>query len=170
MWPILLCSLTAVAVIVNKAWQYRKVVFQLGMPLKDLRKARPEFMVPLLAAVDSGLADEETGLVGTRQIRRLERGLGTLSLVSVVSPLLGLTGTVIGMISAFQAVSEAGSRVEPALLAGGIWQALLTTAAGMMVAIVAHVGFHYLDNRMGEIALMMKEATMALKAEEEHGV
>lgn len=170
MWPILACSVTALAVILHKTWQFRRVMGQLSQPLWTLRKQRPEVMEPLLTALDRDLGEQEIGLIGTRQVRRLERGLGTLSLVSVISPLLGLTGTVMGMIRAFQSIAEAGSRVEPSLLARGIWEALITTAAGLLVAIAAHVAFHYLDSRMGEIALTMKEITLALNTEREHGV
>ena len=170
MWPILACSVTGLAVILHKTLQYRRIAAELSMDLKDMARQRPPVMEPLLEALEKGVGEKEIGLVGTRQVRRLERGLGTLSLVSVISPLLGLTGTVLGMIRAFQAIAGAGSRVEPSLLAGGIWEALITTAAGLLVAIAAHVGFHYLDSRMGEIALNMKEVTLALKAERSNGV
>jgi biopolymer transport protein ExbB len=62
-----------------------------------------------------------------------------LELISTIAPLLGLLGTVLGMIAAFQALQESGSRADPAILAGGIWEALLTTAAGMAVAIPASI-------------------------------
>lgn len=170
MWPILACSVTALTVILHKTWQYYRIMDQLTLSLREVRKKQPEAMAPLLAALTKGIGEKEIGLIGTRQVRRLERGLGTLSLVSVISPLLGLTGTVLGMIRSFQAIADAGSRVEPSLLAGGIWQALITTAAGLLVAIAAHVAFHYLDGRMGEIALTMKETTLALLAEQNNGV
>jgi biopolymer transport protein ExbB len=72
-------------------------------------------------------------------------GLRGLELASTIAPLLGLLGTVTGMIAAFQALQEAGSRADPALLAGGIWEALLTTAAGMAVAIPAQVALTWFD-------------------------
>lgn len=162
MWPILACSITALAVILHKTMQYRSIMGQLNMSLKDIERLRPPVMNPLLAALEKKLGDKEIGLMGTRQVRGLERGLGTLSLISVITPLLGLTGTVLGMIKAFQSMAEAESRVEPAILATGIWEALITTASGLLVAIAAHVAFHYLDSRMGEIALSMKEVTLAL--------
>ncbi|MGB0497041.1 MAG: MotA/TolQ/ExbB proton channel family protein [Rubricella sp.] len=64
-------------------------------------------------------------------------GLRLLELVAVIAPLIGLLGTVLGMIDAFQALEAAGNRADPGVLAGGIWEALLTTAAGMTVAIPA---------------------------------
>ncbi|MGH1331367.1 MAG: MotA/TolQ/ExbB proton channel family protein [Paracoccaceae bacterium] len=72
-------------------------------------------------------------------------GLRALELIATIAPLLGLLGTVLGMIAAFQALQEAGSRADPALLAGGIWEALLTTAAGMAVAIPASVALTYFE-------------------------
>ena len=72
-------------------------------------------------------------------------GLRALELISTIAPLLGLLGTVLGMIAAFQTLQEAGSRADPALLAGGIWEALLTTAAGMAVAIPASVALTWFE-------------------------
>jgi biopolymer transport protein ExbB len=162
MWPILACSVAAMALILYKVWQYRHILVQLGNPPQKVREERPPVMVPLLDALDRNLGEKEIGLIGTRLVRRLESGLGTLSLISVISPLLGLTGTVLGMIRAFQTIAEVGNRVDSSLLAGGIWMALITTASGLLVAIMAHVAFHYLDGRMSEIALCMKEMTLAL--------
>jgi biopolymer transport protein ExbB len=67
-------------------------------------------------------------------IARLESGFRVLDSIAQIAPLLGLFGTVLGMIDAFQALQEAGNSVDPSLLAGGIWVALLTTAAGLAVA------------------------------------
>jgi biopolymer transport protein ExbB len=165
MVPILACSVATLAIILQKTWEYRTIQRQLNAPIKVIQERHPAIMTPLLDAIDRDLGDNEISLIGTVVVRRLEQGLGTLSLISVISPLLGLTGTVLGMIRAFQAIAEVGTRVEPALLATGIWEALITTASGLLVAIVAHVAFHYLDQRMGEIALNLKEITLALRLE-----
>lgn len=74
-----------------------------------------------------------------KDVLRAGNGLKGLEIATVIAPLLGLLGTVIGMISAFQKLESAGSTPEISLLAGGIWQALSTTAAGMIVAIIATV-------------------------------
>lgn len=79
---------------------------------------------------------------------RLEKGLGTLDIVSQLAPLLGLFGTVLGMIEAFQALQNAGSAVDPSLLAGGIWVALLTTAAGLAVAMPTALVLTWFEARM----------------------
>ena len=73
--------------------------------------------------------------VGKNEIHQLGKGLWLLELIGGISPLLGLFGTVLGMIEAFKALQIAGTQVNPAILSGGIWQALLTTAAGLAVAI-----------------------------------
>jgi biopolymer transport protein ExbB len=79
---------------------------------------------------------------------RLERGLRYLDSVAQLAPLLGLFGTVLGMIEAFQALQDAGSQVDPSILAGGIWVALLTTAVGLVVAMPTSVVLSWLEGRM----------------------
>jgi biopolymer transport protein ExbB len=73
-------------------------------------------------------------IIGTRQVREIEKGLSWLGLIATIAPLLGLTGTVTGMIKAFMVIASSSS-VSPSMLAGGIWEALITTAAGLLVAI-----------------------------------
>ncbi|WP_053005754.1 MotA/TolQ/ExbB proton channel family protein [Kiloniella spongiae] len=100
------------------------------------------------AALNKGLAvnrdeeqrwDDEAQKVGDKLLTNLESGLSVIALIAALSPLLGLLGTVIGMISAFQALESAGNNVDPSLLSGGIWEALLTTALGLVVAMPAMV-------------------------------
>ncbi|WP_052249035.1 MotA/TolQ/ExbB proton channel family protein [Leisingera sp. ANG-Vp] len=82
-------------------------------------------------------AERETTRVAKAELAELRRGLRPLELIAAIAPLIGLLGTVLGMIGAFQALQESGSGADPSVLAGGIWEALLTTAAGMAVAIPA---------------------------------
>lgn len=79
---------------------------------------------------------------------RLERGFRYLDSVAQLAPLLGLFGTVLGMIAAFQALQEAGTQVDPSVLAGGIWVALLTTAAGLVVAMPTSIILSWFEGRM----------------------
>ncbi|AML53636.1 MotA/TolQ/ExbB proton channel family protein [Falsihalocynthiibacter arcticus] len=79
---------------------------------------------------------------------KLERGLRFLDLVAQLAPLLGLFGTVLGMIEAFKALQGAGSSVDPSVLAGGIWVALLTTAVGLAVAMPSSAILSWLDSRL----------------------
>ena len=85
------------------------------------------------------------------KIEQLSSSITFLRLSSTISPLLGLLGTVIGMIKAFKQVSEMGGMVKPAVLASGIWVALLTTAEGLIVAIAAFFMYHYLQHLVSRI-------------------
>lgn len=93
------------------------------------------------SSYDKEAAEAETTRIAKSKLTRVRAGLRPLELISTIAPLLGLLGTVLGMISAFQTLQEAGAKADPAMLAGGIWEALLTTAAGMAVAIPASIAF-----------------------------
>lgn len=90
-------------------------------------------------------ARAETIRIAKRHLAEARAGLRTFELLAVIAPLLGLLGTVLGMIGAFQELQAAGGAADPATLAGGIWQALLTTAAGMAVAIPASVALSWFE-------------------------
>lgn len=91
-------------------------------------------------------AREETMRVARALLGEARAGLRVLELSASIAPLLGLLGTVIGMIGAFQALQAAGAQADPATLAGGIWEALLTTAAGMAVAILASLALSWFES------------------------
>jgi biopolymer transport protein ExbB len=115
-----------------------------------------------LSTEDRQAAVRHTGMM---EIRTLESRLRGLELIGTVAPLLGLLGTVLGMIQAFAQVERFGANVNPALLAGGIWQALLTTAYGLTVAIPAMSVSYLLQNRVEQVREMMLEAaTQTLSA------
>ena len=101
---------------------------------------------------------EEVERVARAKLDGMERGLPLLSLIATISPLLGLLGTVLGMIEAFQQLENAGDRVDPAILSGGIWEALLTTAAGLSVAIPAAAFFTWLQRSVEVAAQHMEDA------------
>lgn len=110
------------------------------------------YLAPVIA---QAMAQRETPHVRDRleaeietKFAHLDGGLRLLDVVAQLAPLLGLFGTVLGMIEAFQALQEAGSSVDPSLLAGGIWVALLTTAVGLAVAMPASVVLSWFDARM----------------------
>lgn len=102
--------------------------------------------------------DAEISRVGSAEIRNLESYLRGLEVIGNLSPLLGLLGTVIGMIEAFAQLEGAGTKVDPALLAGGIWEALLTTAFGLCVAIPALAAFYILEGQVERVRAGMKDA------------
>ncbi len=104
----------------------------------------------MVAAQDGSLvqadAEAETERVARNILAQARKGLRGLELAAAIGPLLGLLGTVTGMIAAFQGLQAAGSRADTATLAGGIWEALLTTAAGMGVAIPAMIALAWFDS------------------------
>ena len=100
----------------------------------------------------------EISRISSIQIRNLENYLGGLEVIASISPLLGLFGTVLGMIKAFLNLEKAGSQVDPALLAGGIWEALLTTAFGLAVAIPALTAYHLFENKISNTKDKMKDS------------
>lgn len=95
-------------------------------------------------------------------IERSRHRIRTLDLIGTLAPLVGLLGTVLGMIEAFQALQAAGNRVEPSILSGGIWKALITTAAGLMVAIPVVAAAHYLDRKVARLQSAMESALTRL--------
>lgn len=109
-------------------------------------------------SLDDPQAREETSRRARADLDEARRGLRALELISTIAPLLGLLGTVLGMITAFQTLQEAGARADPAALAGGIWVALLTTAAGMAVAIPAGVALSWFESVTDRLQADMEDA------------
>ncbi|BEH15554.1 MotA/TolQ/ExbB proton channel family protein [Marinobacter shengliensis] len=95
---------------------------------------------------------EEVLRYGSDALFQLRRGLRPLEVIGSLAPLLGLLGTVLGMISAFQQLEAAGNKVNPAILSGGIWEALLTTAVGLCVAIPVVALLNWLERRVDHLA------------------
>ena len=105
---------------------------------------RPVIDMAISGQTDAARLDAEA----ETRFARLERGFRVLDSIAQLAPLLGLFGTVLGMISAFQALQEAGSQVDPSILAGGIWVALLTTAVGLAVPMPAALLLSWFEARM----------------------
>ena len=97
---------------------------------------------------DKESREAEISRIISQEIRNLENYLGGLEVVASISPLLGLFGTVLGMIKAFLNFEIAGSLIVPGFLAGGIWEALLTTAFGLAIAIPALAAYHLFENKI----------------------
>ncbi|UOM36162.1 MotA/TolQ/ExbB proton channel family protein [Acuticoccus sp. I52.16.1] len=133
----------------------------------DLRAARRRTAAGPVSAIVVGYAIEAAGAmtpcaardaaekVALLQLHRLRRGIGLLDVIAQIAPLLGLFGTVLGMIEAFRALEGSGAAVDPSVLAGGIWVALLTTAVGLAVAMPASVLTAWFEARIAneEVAL-----------------
>lgn len=108
-------------------------------------------------ALDDSEAREETERFARRLLTDARSGLRALDVIATVAPLLGLLGTVLGMIDAFQALQSSGARADPSALAGGIWEALLTTAAGMAVAIPAALALAWFESVVDSVAADMED-------------
>jgi len=131
-----------------------------------LRKTRSPIARTLAAGVDASLrgenVEEEISRVGGNELGGLQSYFRGLEVIGNISPLLGLLGTVIGMINAFQQLENAGSKVDPAILSGGIWEALLTTAVGLAVAIPAISALNLLESRVDTARLALRDASSRL--------
>lgn len=103
-------------------------------------------------------AREETTRVAKTLLNEARTGLRVLELIATIAPLVGLLGTVLGMIAAFQALQTSGSSADPSVLAGGIWEALLTTAAGMAVAIPASMALTWFESVADHVQADMEDA------------
>jgi biopolymer transport protein ExbB len=93
----------------------------------------------------------------TREISRLEKNIPIIATVSHISPLIGLLGTVLGMIEAFMVIQSKGGVVNPADLAGGISEALITTASGLVVAIPSYMAYSFLTSRVEAFSMEMEK-------------
>lgn len=108
--------------------------------------------------LDEHLVREEVQRVAAEHLERMRSHLRGLEVIGTLSPLLGLLGTVLGMIEAFQQLEQVGNRVDPAVLSGGIWEALLTTAAGLIVAIPALIMLNWFERIVQRTAHAIEDA------------
>ena len=96
--------------------------------------------------------EQEINILISKEFKKANSFLPSLEIISQVSPLIGLLGTVIGMIDSFNELELGGSLVDPSILAGGIWTALLTTAMGLIVAIPALISHYFLDKKVSSLS------------------
>ena len=115
--------------------------------IKEIGKHKP----------DSLSLREEILRIGTKEVNRLKTGLWMLELIAIISPLIGLLGTVLGMVDAFKALEIAGREVDPSILSSGIWQALITTAAGLSVAIPSVFIFRWMESIIASTSEQMED-------------
>ncbi len=169
MYPILLCSVSGLAIFLNKFFQYRRILNDIGKPADGAAVADIPILAPVLQSIERGCDEKELSVIGTRQVRKVEKGLSWLSLIATIAPLIGLAGTVTGMIKAFMVIAESPA-VNPSMLAGGIWEALITTAAGLLVAIPVHIGHHYLEKQADDIAFIMREIAVGVYMRKKNGI
>ena len=182
MLPLLACSVLAAAIILERLWslQEKRVLPQnLSAKVWDW-VARNELndehietlrdssaLGEVLAAAlanrqrDLDTIKERVQDTGRHVVHELERFINTLGTIAAISPLLGLLGTVVGMIKVFAAITTHGVG-DPTVLAGGISEALITTAAGLTVAIPALIGYRYLRSRIDSLVVQMEKEAIKL--------
>jgi biopolymer transport protein ExbB len=200
MWPILLCSVIAFAIVIERLLRLRQEQIDTKSFMEQISKSlkRNKIMEaldlcdrtggPIAAILKAGILKHDRGRNEIREaiedasiheVPRLERNLPVLATVAHVAPLLGLLGTVTGLVAAFQVIetkATALNPVNPGDLAGGIWEALLTTVFGLVVAIPTYVAYNYLVSRVDGFVLEMERSATDLlnilgeKREEDHAV
>ncbi|WP_394199213.1 MotA/TolQ/ExbB proton channel family protein [Litoreibacter albidus] len=124
------------------------------------------YLAPVVDMALSGRSAAPDRLLSEAELRfgKLERGLRFLDSVAQLAPLLGLFGTVLGMIEAFQSLQDAGAQVDPSILAGGIWVALLTTAVGLVVAMPTALILSWFEGRMETERVFAEKAIQTMLA------
>ncbi|MBU0484407.1 MAG: MotA/TolQ/ExbB proton channel family protein [Proteobacteria bacterium] len=182
-WPIMFCSLIGVVIFFERLFCFRKArqwrqsdskIFGLVRQGKLLEarqlvalkgrgklniSSAESILYEALSTERANLATMETmlGHAVDREVKYLARHLGALATLGNISPLLGLLGTVVGMIKAFAKVESMGGRVNASVLAGGIWEAMLTTAFGLVVAIPLIIFHSYLAAKLEAIQTDLQE-------------
>lgn len=186
MVPIGLCSIIALGFFLERLWslQVSKVMPTrflevIGKLLREKRFEQAEAMCQgndshIAAVLEAGIryagrdrsvVKEVMEEVGQREVHYMERFVGALGSIATIAPLLGLLGTVTGMISVFQRVvnqTAAGQTADAGALANGIWEALITTAAGLTVAIPAYLAYRYVESKIDRYAVEMADVSLRL--------
>jgi biopolymer transport protein ExbB len=182
MWPILACSVAAMAIVCERLWTLNKRAVtpgSLGQQVQQMiasRELDPAKVVairessPLGRILAAGLVNMKNGReimkesieeAGRHVVHDLERYLNTLGTIAAITPLLGLLGTVIGMIKVFAAITSFGVG-DPTVLAGGISEALITTAAGLSVGIPSLMFYRYFRGRVNALTVNMEQEAIRL--------
>lgn len=175
MYPLLVCSLVTIAIGIERSYHYIKIGSKekIYSEIKAniacceydaaLRSARqtpgPIAAIAVVALTHRGdrdVMEKAISVKGSLELKRLSKHLHVLELVGRLAPMVGLFGTVLGMVAAFQKVAEVKGQVDPSVLAGGIWEALLTTAAGLAVALPALILHHFFEDKVSSEAFRMK--------------
>ena len=180
MWVILGASIIAVAVFLERLFALRaeRVVpevfietMQRHLEASDIQRAEQlcrENRSPLSHVVESAIQRRHLGRAASKEamqergelaVGRLQGGANVLATVAAIAPLLGLLGTVTGMIKVFRDVAGVDNP-DIALLARGIWEALITTGFGLTVAIPAFIAYRLIESRIDRFALMLEESSL----------
>ena len=185
MYPLTLCSMVALGVIFAKFWTLHVAHRGTDRVLEEVEEAAStgdvsaaieicrETPGPASAILLAGLRRIQTrrlvagelesavATIGTIELGFLERGLVILATIANVAPLMGFLGTVVGMVLAFAAIELAGD-VDPTLVAGGIKVALLTTAAGLLIAVPVNIAYNFFVTRIDKLIVDMEQGTQKI--------
>ncbi|SPD75493.1 MotA/TolQ/ExbB proton channel [uncultured Desulfobacterium sp.] len=181
MWPILLCSVVGLAIFLERFIRFGRMLKRgknLEIRVTEKLKINNDeealqiasrsnspvgrVLVKALEVKDQDRDTIETVIVHAteEEVQDLSRYLQALATIGNVAPMLGLLGTVLGMIKAFMVIQEMGGKVNAAVLAGGIWEAMLTTAFGLAVALPIVVGHSYLLSRVDSYEARIQQGTV----------
>ncbi|MGB2600899.1 MAG: MotA/TolQ/ExbB proton channel family protein [Candidatus Omnitrophota bacterium] len=182
MFLILLCSIIALAVVLEKLWQLHRAEINTEDFMEDIAETLKRNKIveaidkcnampgPIAQILKAGILKHDRPRVeikdaiedaGLHEVPRLEKNLSALATIAHISPLLGLLGTVTGMVRSFQVIelkATALMSVNPGDLAGGIWEALITTVAGLAVAIPTYVAYNFLVSKVDGFVLEMEKS------------
>lgn len=182
MYPLLLCSVFSVAIILNRLWAFHKAKTDVENLMQKIKKFIREGKIksaisycdstpgPVAHILGEGLKEKANGKLameevmqtaGLSEVPRLEQYLPVLHTIGSVATLLGFTGTVLGMIRAFNAIALVGVS-SPSIVANGIAEALTTTATGLLIAIPALVFYNYLSHRVDHFILQIEKSSTEL--------
>ncbi len=179
-WVLLGYSILALAIVIERLLQFllmgklpmnfeRQIVGvlpkgELGSLLERLHGPEVTIMQGMLDAASAGIRDlgRVASRIGSAELQRMERGFRTLGFLGNTAPPLGLLGTIIGMIKAFMVIEQAGGRVDAQALAGGIWEAMLTTGVGLAVALPVLLLLHMLEGMADRRAQKMRSCASLL--------
>jgi len=182
MWPILILLIVGLAFSLERLWTLTRASVNTRKFLARLHNALQEGGIdgaiaecektpgPVASILHAGLSRAGKGLehvekaisnAGSIEMAFLERGMIVLQTVIVLAPMLGFTGTVSGMVGAFDAIKKAND-ISPAIVAGGISQALLTTLFGLIVAMIIQVFYNYFSSRIDKLIIDMEESSVEL--------
>ncbi len=186
MWPILVCSVLAFGILIERLISLRQEQIDTRSFMEQISKSIKRNKIkealdlcdktqgPIANILKAGILKHDRARNEVREaiedaaiheVPRLEKNLPVLATLSHIAPLLGLLGTVTGMVNAFQVIENKASAmnpVNPGDLAGGIWEALLTMVFGLCVAIPAYVAYNYLVSRVDGFVLDMERSATDL--------
>ena len=181
MVPLVILSVVTIYMFGMKWWAIRKATKVDANFMKDIRDFIHEGKMksaialcqktdtPVARLVEKGiermgrpLQDIQTAVenMGNVEVARLEKGLPMLATIAGGAPMIGFLGTVMGMVQAFFNMAQAGSNIDITLLSGGIYTAMVTTVAGLIVGIMAYFGYNFLTSQVSDVVFKMQNTTV----------